>query len=190
MVARARGRDDEVVSAANRIEEPLGGLGAKRPHPDRGYGPLLLCYDGSEAAKYAIKTAGSLLALKQALVLTVWEPSALLASFGWSGAPGGVDFVELDRAAADNGGRIADEGVRIAQEEHMEAHAVSIKATGPVWKTIVGVADDHDAAAIVIGTRGLSAVNRMLLGSVSTAVLHHTARPTLVIDHPGGGDAD
>jgi nucleotide-binding universal stress UspA family protein len=134
--------------------------------------PLLLCYDGSEDAKHAIERAGGLLADRRALVVTVWEPTASLDSFAWSGVSAGVaNFVELDRAAA-------------------EAEPVAIKAAGPVWKTIVETAERCDVAAIVMGSRGLTGVRSMLLGSVSNAVVHHTKRPTLVIhrandDHAG-----
>jgi nucleotide-binding universal stress UspA family protein len=53
-----------------------------------------------------------------------------------------------------------------------------------VWKTIVEIADRHDAATIVMGSRGLTGLRSMLLGSVSNAVVHHADRPTLVIRQP------
>ena len=88
-----------------------------------------------------------------------------------------------------HGGRVADEGVRIAREAGFEAEPLAIKATGPVWKTIVETADRHDAAAIVIGSRGLTGVRSMLLGSVSSAVVHHADRPTLVVHRPSDDHA-
>jgi nucleotide-binding universal stress UspA family protein len=156
-------------------------------------GPLVLCYDGSEDAKYAIQSGSSLLRSRRALVVTVWQPTAVLGSFAWSGATAGmVDYVELDRAAAEDGGRVANEGVRIAQEAGLEAQAVAVKASGPVWKTILEIADGCDAATIVMGSRGLTGVRSILLGSVSSAVVHHADRPTLVIHRAGddGADAD
>ena len=151
-------------------------------------GPLLICYDGSEDAKHAIERAGNLLARPHALVLTVWQPIVGVASLGWSGmGTSMVNFAELDRAAAEEGGRIADEGVRIAQEAGLRAEAVMVEATGPVWKTILDIADRLDAAMIVMGSRGLTGVRSMLLGSVSSALVHHADRPTLVIRQP---DAD
>jgi nucleotide-binding universal stress UspA family protein len=151
----------------------------------RSDGPLLICYDGSEDAKHAIESAGGLLADRPALVVTVWQPTASLDSFAWSGVSADVvNFVELDRAAAEAGGRAANEGVRIAKEAGLKAEPVAIKAGGPVWKTIVETADRFDAAAIVMGSRGLTGVRSMLLGSVSNAVVHHTERPTLVIHRP------
>jgi nucleotide-binding universal stress UspA family protein len=157
--------------------------------PDPNAGPLLICYDGSEDAKHAIESAGALLAARPALVVTVWQPTASLDSVVWSGMMVGADhFVELDRAAAEAGGRVADEGVRIAQRAGLEAEPLAIKASGPVWKTIIEIADRHDAAAIVMGSRGLTGVRSMLLGSVSSAVVHHADRPTLVV-HRSAGDA-
>ena len=145
-------------------------------------GPLLICYDGSEDARYAIERAGDLLRHKRALVLTVWQPIARLGSFAWAGATTSlVDFVELDRAAAEDAGRVANEGVRIAKEAGLEAEPVAIEATGPVWETILEIADHHDAATIVMGSRGLTGVRSMLLGSVSGAVVNHADRPTLVV---------
>lgn len=173
MVAPVPKRDDE---------------GMHSPDPDNG--PLLICYDGSEDAKHAIARAGGLLAARPALVITVWQPTAALGSFAWGGETASmVDFVELDRAGAEDAGRMADEGARLAGEAGLEANAVAIKATGPVWRTIIDTADAHDAAAIVMGSRGLTGIRSMLLGSVSGAVVHHAERPTLVV-HRDSRDAD
>jgi nucleotide-binding universal stress UspA family protein len=50
-----------------------------------------------------------------------------------------------------------------------------------VWKTILDIAGSRDAAMIVMGSRGLTGVRSMLLGSVSGAVVNHADRPTLVV---------
>ena len=160
-----------------------------RGHVETADGPLLICYDGSEDAKHAIERAGRLLAGRHALVVTVWQPAAAWGAFAWSGMTASmIDFAELDRSAAENGRRIADEGVRIAQEAGLEAEPVAVEATGPVWKTILDIADRRGAAMIVMGSRGLTGVRSMLLGSVSGAVVHHADRPTLVIRQPVAGD--
>ena len=101
-----------------------------------------------------------------------------------------VNFVELDRAAAEDGSRIAHEGVRIAQQAGLEAEPIAVKATGPVWKTILEVADGRRVSTIVMGSRGLTGVRSMLLGSVSSAVVHHAERPTLVVHRSSDDVAD
>jgi nucleotide-binding universal stress UspA family protein len=140
-------------------------------HTRAADGPLLLCYDGSEDAKDAIEHAGHLLGGRNALVVTVWQPTA----------PGS--------APADRGERLAGDGVRIAQQASLHAEPVAVEATGPVWKTIVEIADRHDAASIVMGSRGLTGLRPMVLGSVARAILHHADRPTLIIRQTGRAPA-
>jgi nucleotide-binding universal stress UspA family protein len=154
-------------------------------HASTARGPLLLCYDGSEGATQAIERAGALFPGRHALVVSVWQPTAVPSSLGFPGETASmVNFVELDRAAAEAGGRVANEGVSIAQKAGLHAEPVAVEAAGPVWETIVEIADRHDAATIVMGSRGLTGLRSMLLGSVSSAVVHHADRPTLIIPQP------
>jgi nucleotide-binding universal stress UspA family protein len=154
-------------------------------HTSSAEGPVILCYDGSDDARNAIQRAGGLFAGRRALVVTVWLPTAAPGALGFAGETAGmVDLFELDRAASEAGGRVADEGVRIAQEAGLLAEPVAVQAAGPVWKTIIQIADRNDAATIVMGSRGLTGLRAVLLGSVSSAVVHHAARPTLVVRQP------
>jgi len=158
-------------------------------------GPLLIAYDGSEHAKNAIRSAAGLLTGMDARVMTVWQPTSEVGAFAWYGAGSNmVNFAELDRAGAEAGGCVAEEGAQIARGAGLRAEAIAVEATPPVWTTIMETADLHDASAIVMGSRGLTGPRSMLLASVSTLV-HHTDRPTLVIHHAGDdddqpGDAD
>jgi nucleotide-binding universal stress UspA family protein len=91
---------------------------------------------------------------RQAIVATVWQPTRALGSFAWSGTTAGmVDFVELDRATAEDAGRVADAGAAVARSAGLSAETVVIEAAGTVWQAIVEFADHHDAAAIVMGPR-------------------------------------
>jgi nucleotide-binding universal stress UspA family protein len=156
----------------------------------RSDGPVLICYDGSDDAKHAIRSAAGLLGERKALVVTVWQPTADVGTFAWYGTTTNVvNFAELDRAGAEAGGAVAEEGASLARAAGFDADPLAIEATGPVWKTLVDTADHDDAAAIVIGSRGLTGLRSMLLGSVSGAVLHHTDRPTLVVHQPRDDDA-
>jgi nucleotide-binding universal stress UspA family protein len=148
-------------------------------------GPLLLCYDGSDHARNAIEHAGTLFAGEHALVVTVWHLPSGLAGLSWLGGAASTDTaVEAERAAAVRGDRLADEGVRIADKAGLKAEAVAVEATGPVWTTILKIADRHDAGTIVMGSRGLGGLRATALGSVSSAVVRHAARPALVIPRP------
>jgi nucleotide-binding universal stress UspA family protein len=115
-------------------------------------------------------------------VVTVWQPVAGRAAVAWSAESGaGVDFAELDREAAEHGARVAAEGARLAEQAGLRADSLAVKVAGTVWKTILDLADHHDAAAVVMGSRGLTGLRSRLLGSVSSAVAYHSERPTLTI---------
>jgi nucleotide-binding universal stress UspA family protein len=154
-------------------------------HASTAAGPLLLCYDGSEDAVHAIEHAATLFTGWAAVVVTVWQPAAGLGSMVWSGETPGTEYVaELDRAAAEEAARIAAEGARVALRAGLNAEPLAVEAAGSVSKTILRLADQNDAATIVMGSRGLTGLRSMLLGSVSQAVAHHSDRPTLIIRRP------
>ncbi len=54
---------------------------------------------------------------------------------------------------------------------------------GPAADVIVRIAERHDAALIVVGSRGLGQAPR-LLGSVSEGVLAHAGVPVLIVPRP------
>jgi nucleotide-binding universal stress UspA family protein len=154
-------------------------------HTSTAGGPLILCYDGSEGARGAIQHAGRLFPGRRALVVTAWKSVVIAGSLGMGGeAAPMVNIVELDREAAERAGRLADEGVRIAHGIGLQAEPLAVKAAGPVWETIIEIADRHDAATIVMGSRGVTGLRAMFLGSVSNAIVHHADRPTLTVRQP------
>ena len=61
-----------------------------------------------------------------------------------------------------------------------------------MWRTIVVVAAQEEAAVIVVGARGLSGP-AAVLGSVSARVSRHAGRPVLIVpepgDQPGGSES-
>jgi nucleotide-binding universal stress UspA family protein len=63
------------------------------------------------------------------------------------------------------------------------AGLLAVRSEWNTWSTILDVAEERDAALVVLGSRGLSGVKSALLGTVSTPVLHHCSRPVLIV-HP------
>jgi hypothetical protein len=54
-----------------------------------------------------------------------------------------------------------------------------------VWQPLQSMpfaplADDNDAAVVVLGSHGRSGVSYLAMGSVATAVAHHTKRPVMI----------
>jgi nucleotide-binding universal stress UspA family protein len=144
--------------------------------------PILLCDDGSEAAARAVRDAGELLPGREALVLFVWQsvarnPMAAMAG-GLSVLPADVDERSATAAA-----EAAGQATERARQAGFDAQPLVAEATGPVWQTILEAARERDAAIIVVGARGVSGVQKVLLGSVSEKVVRHADRPVLVM-HP------
>ncbi len=54
-------------------------------------------------------------------------------------------------------------------------------AVGPISTEIVRIAEDEKFDSIVIGTRGIGGLKRMLLGSVADDVIHHAHCPVVVV---------
>lgn len=150
--------------------------------------PVLLCFDGSENASLAIGEAAALLVEHAAVVVTVWEPAAVWEPYDPVGivssgvAKLGSAALGLDEIASEIAAEKLERGVTLAREAGFEAEGRI--AHGKTWRAICELADEVDAAAIVLGARGLSRVRSALLGSVSSAVLVHTHRPVLVVHHP------
>ena len=142
---------------------------------------ILLCDDGSESAARAVREAAPLVAGREALVLYVWQSVAAyhLATLGGVAAlPPDVDQ-KMAVAAADS----AEQGAARAREAGFDATPLPVQAIGPVWQAIVDVAREHDVDLIVMGARGVTGVQRVLLGSVSERVTRYADRPVLVM-HP------
>jgi len=149
-------------------------------------GPVLLAYDGSDNARRAIALAGELLGARRALVLHLWVSWAGEAP-ALAGASASVQGVaaQLDAIADEQSERHVDEGVQLAAQAGFEAEGISEQASGPVWKSVLDAAQRHDSAAIVVGSRGLTGISRVL-GSVSNGVVHHSRRPVLVVPGEDG----
>jgi nucleotide-binding universal stress UspA family protein len=146
-------------------------------------GPVLIAYDGSPHARAAIERAGSLLKSGPAVVATAWTtfkeaaPAALLA------LPGDVvrDSVnDLDDAARETAEEIAAEGAELARAAGFDAEPRALPSRHAFFTALLACAEELDASAIVLGSRGRSPIAAAILGSVSTGVLHHTHRPVLV----------
>jgi nucleotide-binding universal stress UspA family protein len=147
---------------------------------------ILICYDGSEDARAAIEEAGKLLGGKPATVLTVWEPFVeVLArtTFGF-GAATAPDAEGLDEAARKSAEERAQEGAELAGKAGMDAQprtAVQATTTG---RAILSEAHAVGASAIVMGSRGLTGLKSLLLGSVSHEVIQQADRTVVVVPSP------
>jgi nucleotide-binding universal stress UspA family protein len=140
--------------------------------------PILICYDGSDGADRAIDAAGPLLGARRAVVLDVGSPLTAAESLAAiSPVAPGAAFEELNEDDARNRAQLGAERARRAGFV-AEARA---DLAAPTWEGIVDVADEIDAAVIVIGSRGLRGIHEAFEGSVSHDVAEHAGRPVLVV---------
>jgi nucleotide-binding universal stress UspA family protein len=151
---------------------------------------VLVCYDGSVDAQAAIDRAGLLMPGSEATVLVIWETMvetmtrsgalgmgmAMVGTYGDEGTDAAIEKAARDTAA---------DGVKRAGAAGLVAQPRLANRDGDIAGVILGAAADVDADVIVLGTRGLSGVKSLMLGSVSHAVLHHADRPVLVVPSSG-----
>ncbi|MFC5183944.1 universal stress protein [Actinomadura harenae] len=147
---------------------------------------ILIAFDGSEDARTAIEFAAKTLRHEPVAILTVWEP--LLSQINWAPlAAAGALAVDPDSEQwpeEEQARQLALAGAEIARKAGFEqVEARSARTTGPIWAGIVDVAEELDADVIVTGSRGLGGARSVILGSVSTRVLHKTHRAVLVVPH-------
>jgi nucleotide-binding universal stress UspA family protein len=146
---------------------------------------ILIAYDGSKDAQSAIDLAGDLMSGEPTTVLSVWEPFVdVMARTGLGVGPGVIDFEALDKAYEKSGRERAAEGAQRAARAGLNAQPRTRARHATIAATILAEADELGASAIVLGSRGLTGVKSLLLGSVSHAVLQHANRPVIVVPSP------
>jgi nucleotide-binding universal stress UspA family protein len=147
-------------------------------------GPVVICYDGSDAATAALTTAAELLPGAPALVVTVWKPilDAILA-VTLGPAPPISDVADADERQRRAAAQFAKDGARRASEAGLRAEPVTVKADDAIWEAIAKLADERDARLIVCGT-ARAGVKSAVLDTVPTALVHRASQPVMVVPSP------
>ena len=154
-------------------------------------GPVVIAFDGSAAALRALQEGAALLAPRRGLVVVVWEAGAAydlatIPSTGLDLPAAELDLraaAELDQALYKDAQELARHGAALARSLGMEADGLAVADEVTVAETLVRVARDVDAAAIVLGRRDHSALRDVLQGSTTKGVLRHAACPVVVVRH-------
>ena len=131
---------------------------------------ILLAYDGSESAQRALAHAAELAKSDGREVTVVSVAETLHLGRGGTVVPEGEDSERKHE-------------LREAEEilARLGIHARLVERFGDPAATIIDEAAEEHSDLIVIGTRGIRAPKRWLLGSVSTKVLHHAPCDVLVV---------
>ncbi len=147
---------------------------------------IVICYDGSASSQHAVSVAHQALAHQPAILLHVWNPPVAFLADAFSTHGGGPSVDDLEELALKRARTIAEEGYELARRLDLTVEPRLERNDTSTWQEILDVAEETDAELIVIGTRGATAVQSALLGSVSNAVVHHSQRPVLVVPRPDG----
>jgi len=142
---------------------------------------LLICYDGSDGARRAIDVAASLLTPRRAVVVDIGPPLTREQSLAALSPVSVVGYLEEENLA--DALTRAGEGTARARSAGFDAEARA-EVAAPTWEGIVELADELDAAAIVMGSRGLTGAREVFEGSLSHQVAEHAGRPVLVVPPP------
>jgi nucleotide-binding universal stress UspA family protein len=143
---------------------------------------ILIAYDGSADAQAAIARAGKLLKGEPATVFTVWERFVDVVTRAGAGMPiGEIDYEALDHGYQEQARQRAEEGAERARNAGLDAQARTAVRDHTIAATLLAEADELGVDAIVLGTRGLTGLKSLLLGSVSHAVVQHAHMPVLVV---------
>ena len=138
---------------------------------------ITVAVDGSPFAEQALGVALDL-ARKYDSELTVVAVAPLVPVYIATAEP--YVPTELIESESRYYRQVVDKAVDRAQK----AGVTKVTGTcleGVIVDEILGLIEHHPTDLLVLGSRGLSTAKRLLLGSVSEAVLHHVGCPVLIV---------
>jgi nucleotide-binding universal stress UspA family protein len=151
--------------------------------------PILVAFDGSDAARRAITETAGLFPSHPVLVTTVWEAGLVYSSVLSPMPEAGLQAVPMDIGEArkadeelqSRAQRVAEDGAELARSSGLEAEALAVAGDVDPADAIVELARERQVAAIVVGSRGLTGLRARLEGSTSSGVLKRASHPVVVV---------
>ena len=140
---------------------------------------ILLATDGSEEAALAARTATD--------VADKTDSELHVVLVGLSGAYVGMGPPEIADIPAPRQEELDEEARRLldAQVKQIEADGSTVAQAhlrvGRPDEEIVALAEEIGTGLIVMGSRGLGGLRRLLMGSVSDSVVRHAHCPVLIV---------
>lgn len=134
---------------------------------------ILLAFDGSEHSSKAAKLAGEICRSMSSdlWLITVFDP-----------IPGYIGQPYLDQAIAQR----METAEAVLKDAVAQIGEISGKMTtelleGPVAEAILGVIDAREIDLVIMGTRGLSRLQGLVVGSQSQKVIQHATCPVMLV---------
>jgi nucleotide-binding universal stress UspA family protein len=130
---------------------------------------IVVGYDGSDASKRA---------LERAVTLAGGDGRIVVVAAAESHARTGItEGAHLDPSEIERRRKDLEEGKAFLSERGVEAE--TIEGQGDPGDVVVETAKDADL--VIVGSRGLNPLQRLLLGSVSSKVVHRAECDVLVV---------
>jgi nucleotide-binding universal stress UspA family protein len=159
-------------------------------------GPVIVGFDGTQAAEQALRESAALLAPCAALVVVVWEPGRAfelmtLPSLALESAGSTLDIraaFEAEADAYETAERLAEQGAAHAAALGFKAEGLTVADDLTVADTLIRIAAEKDGRALVVGSHGRRGLTAALLGSTSRGVVERASCPVLIV-RSGAGTA-
>jgi len=133
---------------------------------------IVVGFDGSEHSRKALERAADISNGATVAVVCAADVSRLMRD-----PAGGASAI--DPAEAEERANALAEARKYLEGRGIEG--VYVEGTGHPADVLVEEAEESGADLIVVGTRGLNAAKRLLMGSVSSTVVHHAPCDVLVV---------
>ena len=130
---------------------------------------ILVAVDGSETSSKAAENAIDLAERYRADLIALYI------------VPPNIKSSEIFDLAKENGQKIVDEVKHEASAKKLIVRTEVLLDIGSVTKGIVEYAEKNNVNLIVLGTRGISGIKRMLLGSTASGVVTYSHCPVIVV---------
>src|SRR5579872_385822 len=144
---------------------------------------ILVATDGSKNSERAVQAAVQIAERISAELIVV---TVIMEMVPPVYSPIGVDVPAIDYSAylsraEGDAKKIAEAAVASAQNQGVRARLVLLRSVTSIPDTIIEEASKESVNLIVAGTRGLGGFKKLLLGSVSSALVAHAPCSVLVV---------
>lgn len=149
---------------------------------------VVMAYDGSESSEYALEWYAQNMHKPGNHVTLVHVPELndMLHSTRWANSVYVFDREVLEAMLKDEQKRIQHDLEKFAEKLKgcgLGGKVKSVASARP-GDGILKEVENEKASLVVVGSRGLGAMRRTLMGSVSDYLVHHSHCPVLVVRHP------